>query len=60
MTGLVPENCHILEIACLITNEHLTPVSEYLNIVIHQSDEILETMSDWCKIQHKKVNICIV
>lgn len=54
MTGLEVERCHILELACLITDEQLRPASDYLNIIIHQSDEILENMSDWCKVQHKK------
>lgn len=57
MTGLEVETCHIMEIACLITDEQLTPKSDCLNIVVHQSDEILETMSKWCQVQHKKVYI---
>jgi len=57
MTGLEVETCHILEIACLITDKQLTPKSDCLNIVVHQSDEILENMSKWCQIQHKKVLI---
>lgn len=54
MTGLEVEKCHILELACLITDEQLKPASDCLNIIIHQSDEILENMSNWCKVQHKK------
>lgn len=54
MTGLEMDKCHILELACLITDEHLRPASDCLNIIIHQSDEILKNMSDWCKVQHKK------
>lgn len=57
MTGLEVEKCHIMEIACLITDKYLKPVSNCLNVVVHQSDEILENMSDWCKEQHKKVNM---
>ena len=57
MTGLEVERCHILELACLITDEQLRPASDYLNIIIHQSDEILENMSDWCKVQHKKTGL---
>lgn len=55
MTGLEVEQCHILELACLITDEQLKPMSDCLNIIIHQTDEILENMSNWCKVQHKKV-----
>lgn len=54
MTGLEVEQCHILELACLITDEQLKPMSDCLNIIIHQTDEILENMSNWCKVQHKK------
>ncbi|XP_072761706.1 probable oligoribonuclease isoform X1 [Anoplolepis gracilipes] len=57
MTGLDVEKCHILEIACLITDEQLKPVSNCLNIIINHSNEILENMSDWCKVQHKKTDL---
>ncbi|XP_011258805.1 probable oligoribonuclease isoform X1 [Camponotus floridanus] len=61
MTGLEVEQCHILELACLITDEQLKPVSDCLNIIIHQTDQVLENMSNWCKVQHKKsglINDC--
>ncbi|KAG5330072.1 ORN oligoribonuclease, partial [Acromyrmex heyeri] len=54
MTGLEVETCHILEVACFITDEQLELASDYLNIVVHQPDKVLENMSDWCKVQHKK------
>ncbi|XP_011172675.1 probable oligoribonuclease [Solenopsis invicta] len=54
MTGLEVETCHILEVACFVTDEHLELASDYLNIVIYQSDKVLQNMSDWCKLQHKK------
>ncbi|EFN83341.1 Oligoribonuclease, mitochondrial [Harpegnathos saltator] len=54
MTGLDVENNHILEIACLITDENLISVDDYLNLIIYQPNEILENMTDWCKVQHKK------
>lgn len=57
MTGLDVEKCHIMEIACLITDEHLHSVSDCLNLVIYQPREILENMSDWCKVQHKKTGL---
>lgn len=60
MTGLEVETCHILEIACLITNKELIPKSDCLNIVIHQSNEILENMSKWCQKQHKKAFIAFL
>jgi len=54
MTGLEVETCHILEIACFITDEQLQLASDDLNIVVHQPDEVLKNMSDWCKLQHRK------
>lgn len=54
MTGLEVETCHILEVACFITDEQLELASDDLNIVIHQSDKILENMSDWCNLHHSK------
>jgi len=57
MTGLEVETCHILEVACFITDQELQLTSDYLNIVIHQSDEVLKNMSEWCKLQHRKVII---
>lgn len=56
MTGLEVETCHIMEVACFTTDEQLELASDYLNIIIHQSDNVLENMSDWCKVQHKKVS----
>ncbi|XP_024868197.1 probable oligoribonuclease [Temnothorax curvispinosus] len=57
MTGLEVETCHILEIACFVTDEQLKLASDYLNIVINQPDKVLENMSDWCKLQHRKTGL---
>lgn len=57
MTGLDVEDSHILEIACLITDENLKSVDDYINLIIYQPKEVLENMTDWCKVQHKKVII---
>lgn len=54
MTGLDPAHDVILEIATLITTSDLTLVDPGLSLVIHQSDEQLARMNDWCKNQHKK------
>lgn len=51
MTGLDLDTCHIIEMACLITDQELNVVAEGPNIIIHQPDEILDKMNDWC-IQH--------
>ncbi|XP_011881319.1 PREDICTED: probable oligoribonuclease isoform X2 [Vollenhovia emeryi] len=57
MTGLEVETCHILEVACFVTDEHLALASDHLNIVIHQPDKVLENMSEWCKLQHRKTGL---
>jgi len=52
MTGLDPEVDTILEIATIITDEHLNILAEGPNLAIHQSDQVLESMNDWCKQHH--------
>lgn len=52
MTGLDPENDHIIEIASLITDGDLNIIAEGPEIVIHQSDEVLAGMNEWCVKQH--------
>lgn len=55
MTGLDVDTCHILEIACIITNSDLEIVSDDLHMVIHQPDDVLASMNAWCVEQHSKV-----
>ncbi|XP_054006837.1 probable oligoribonuclease [Hylaeus anthracinus] len=57
MTGIDVNTNHILEVACLITNKNLEVVSTDLNIVIHQPDEILENMTQWCIKNHTKTGL---
>ena len=52
MTGLDPETDHIIEIASLITDGDLNIIAEGPEIVIHQSDEVLDGMNEWCVKQH--------
>ncbi|CAK9303627.1 unnamed protein product [Gordionus sp. m RMFG-2023] len=54
MTGLNPNKDKILEIACIITDSNLYVVEEGPNLVIHQEDEVLENMDDWCKAVHEE------
>lgn len=56
MTGLDVHTDHVLEVACLITDKNLKVISTDLNIVIHQPDEVLKNMNDWCLLNHKKVS----
>ncbi len=51
MTGLEPDVDFILEIATIITDSHLNILAEGPVFAIHQSDHVLDNMSQWC-IEH--------
>jgi oligoribonuclease len=51
MTGLDPENDHVLELATIVTTAELEIVAEGPDLVVHQSDALLDSMSAWC-IEH--------
>lgn len=57
MSRLDVSTSQILEIACLITDKNLKLVSRDFNVVVHQPDEILNNMNDWCLKIHQKVKI---
>jgi len=52
MTGLYPEKDHIIEIATIVTDAHLTILAEGPVFAIHQSDDILNSMDEWNTKQH--------
>jgi oligoribonuclease len=52
MTGLEPDSDSVLEIATLVTNSNLEVLAEGPDIVVHQPDEILDNMGDWCREHH--------
>lgn len=52
MSGLNIDKDHILEMACLITDKNLKIVAEGPEIIIHQSDEVLNGMDEWCTKTH--------
>lgn len=54
MTGLDPDNCRVLEVACVITDSNLTVIASAPELVIHQTKEVLINMNSWCLTQHKK------
>jgi oligoribonuclease len=55
MTGLYPEHDRIIEIATVITDsKDLKVVAEGPVLAIHQSNEIMWQMNDWCKDTHNK------
>jgi oligoribonuclease len=54
MTGLDPEKERLLEIAVIVTGPQLTPRIEGPVWVIHQSNELLNSMDAWNKGTHGK------
>ncbi|PPC74423.1 oligoribonuclease [Pokkaliibacter plantistimulans] len=52
MTGLNPEQDRILELAVLITDYDLNVVAEGPVWVVHQSDDVLNGMDEWCTRTH--------
>ncbi len=54
MTGLKPDEDRIMEIATVITDSNLNVVAEGPAYIIHQPDELLNTMDKWCTDQHGK------
>lgn len=54
MTGLEPQTDTILEIATIITDGNLTILTEGPHLVIHQPNDVLDNMKQWCKDTHGK------
>uniref|UniRef100_A0A6I8NKT7 Oligoribonuclease, mitochondrial n=1 Tax=Ornithorhynchus anatinus TaxID=9258 RepID=A0A6I8NKT7_ORNAN len=54
MTGLDIEKDQIIEMACLITDSDLNILAKGPNLIIKQPDELLDSMSEWCKEHHGK------
>ncbi len=54
MTGLDPNSDRIIEIATIVTDKNLHILDEGPSIVVHQADEMLDGMDEWCTSQHGK------
>jgi oligoribonuclease len=54
MTGLDPHKNTIIEIATLVTDVHLNVIEEGPILAIHQSDEVLAGMDEWCTTHHSQ------
>lgn len=52
MSGLDPETCRVLEIAVLVTNSQLEIIAEGPELVVHQSDGVLDAMDEWNTSHH--------
>ena len=54
MTGLDPDTDRIIEIATIVTDADLNILAEGPELAVHQSDELLDGMDEWCTRQHGK------
>ncbi|MET0343278.1 MAG: oligoribonuclease [Polyangiales bacterium] len=52
MSGLDPESCAILEVACIVTDGDLNELGEGVDLVVSQPDPVLARMDDWCTRHH--------
>ena len=57
MTGLEPMSDRIIEIATIVTDKNLNVLDEGPSVVIHQSDEMMDGMDEWCTNQHGKTGL---
>ena len=54
MTGLVPEDDIIIEIATVVTDADLNVIAEGPSLAIHQDNKHLDSMDEWNTRQHTK------
>ena len=52
MTGLIPNEDRIIEIATLVTDSELNIIAEGPVLAVHQSDAMLDGMDDWNQKHH--------
>lgn len=52
MSGLDPDVCHVLEIATVVTDAQLRVLAEGPSLIVHQPDEVLDAMDEWCTEHH--------
>lgn len=53
MTGLDPHQDQILEVATIATDWEFQELGTF-EAVVHHSNQVLDNMNDWSKVQHKK------
>lgn len=56
MTGLDHNKDKIMEIACIVTDKDLNILDKGIDLVIHQPDDVLRNMNEWCIEHHGKVS----
>ena len=52
MTGLKPDQDHIIEIATVVTDRELNTIAEGPELAIHQDEAVLALMDEWNQRQH--------
>lgn len=57
MTGLNPDTDKIIEIVMIITDKHLNVLAQSPVYAIHQSDEIMNSMDEWCTTTHARTGL---
>ena len=57
MTGLDPEKERIIEIASIVTDANLNILAIGPVIAVHQSNELLDSMDEWCTTTHGKTGL---
>ncbi len=57
MTGLNPDQDRILEVATIVTDSQLNEIAQGPVLAIHQSDDVLDTMNDWCQKTHAQTGL---
>ena len=57
MTGLEPDTDLILEIATIVTDGQLNQIAEGPVIAIHESDDVLSNMNEWCIKTHGQTGL---
>ncbi|KAJ1511632.1 Oligoribonuclease, mitochondrial [Coelomomyces lativittatus] len=54
MSGLDLKKDHILEIACILTDDKLNKIDEFGPLIVHQDEALMNSMDDWCTKTHGK------
>ena len=57
MTGLDPQHDKIIEIAMIITDKDLNILAQSPVYAIHQSDDVLNNMNQWCITTHARTGL---
>ena len=57
MTGRSPETDRIIEVAVIITDSDLNVLAQSPVYAVHQSDEVLDAMDEWCTATHGRTGL---